>query len=132
MRLELALRLRDSGLSWDPARGDRFVVPTEGLEDEVFVISDLTVEVHDVPSGRVVGFNGTTEWALDSLTLAQVVWLPREDQLRELLGERFARLESRDGSWAGVLTGAGGEVEVVDDDAESAYAHAVLRVRGAG
>ena len=56
------------------------------MDDEVFVVSDMTVEVHDFPTGKVIGFNGTTEWALDSLAQGDVVWLPREDQLRELLG----------------------------------------------
>ena len=56
------------------------------MDDEIFVVSDMTVEVHDFPTGKVIGFNGTTEWALDSLAQGEVVWLPREDQLRELIG----------------------------------------------
>ena len=43
-------------------------------------------KVVTVKTGDVIGFNGTTEWALDSIELDHVLWLPREDQLRELMG----------------------------------------------
>ena len=127
LRLELARRLRDGGLAWTPERGDRFIVPDRDMDDEVMVVSDFTVEVHEAPSGRILGFNGTTEWALDSVTVGQVLWLPREDQLRELLGGRFRRLESTDDGWTVVLAGdIGGERAFTDPDVESAYALAVL------
>ena len=93
LTIELARRLSDAGLRWEPASGDRFVVPVSGMEEDVFVISDLTVDVHHFTTGDVIGFNGTTEWALDSVEQDKVVWLPREDQLRDLLGDavRLAR-----------------------------------------
>ncbi len=84
--VDLAQRLRAAGLAWTPAAGDRFVVPGRGIDDQAFVLSDMTVEVHDLPTGPIIGFNGTTEWALDSLEMREVVWLPREAQLREALG----------------------------------------------
>ena len=90
--LRLAQRLQDLGLEWKPAAGDHFVVPGRGLDDDVFVLSDMTVEVHDLPDGPVIGFNGTTEWALDDVGKDEAVWLPREDQLRELLGRTFRAL----------------------------------------
>ncbi len=91
---ELARRLEQAGLVWSPAPGDRFVVPDRDLDDEVFVLSDMVIERLDLPDvGAVLAFNGTTEWALDSLEAAEALWLPREDQLRELLGERFVALE---------------------------------------
>lgn len=100
------------------------------MDDEVFVISNMVVEVQDAPSGQIIGFNGTTEWALDSLEHGQVVWMPRESQLRELLDERFLRLEAVTGGFAVVIVGADGEAEhrEVDGDAESAYARALLAV----
>lgn len=94
LSVDLALALRDAGLSWTPAAGDRFVLPHRGMDDEVFVISDMTVEVHRFPTGPVIGFNGVTEWALDSIQQEEALWLPAEDQLRDLLGHRFARLEA--------------------------------------
>src|SRR5690348_5068321 len=125
--LELAQGLRAVGLPWNPLPGDRFVVPDRGMDDEVFVISNMVVEVQDAPSGQIIGFNGTTEWALDSLEHRQVVWMPRESQLRELLGDRFVRLESVTGGFA-VVINLDGEHREVDGDAESAYARALLAV----
>ena len=126
LSLELALQLRAAGTVWTPVPGDRFVVPHRDMDDEIFVVSDMTVEVHEFPTGTVIGFNGTTEWALDSLAQRDVVWLPREDQLRELVGDRFNRLEAVPGGFAVVTTDAGGERRHVDIDAERAYARAVL------
>ena len=65
--VEQARRLRKAGALWVPSAGDRFVVPDRDMDDDVFVVSDMTVEVHDYPGGKVIGFNGTTEWALDSI-----------------------------------------------------------------
>ena len=48
----LATQLRDAGLAWKPASGDRFVVSQEEMAGEVFVLSDMTVEVHVLPQGR--------------------------------------------------------------------------------
>lgn len=128
LTIELARRLVNAGLQWAPATGDRFVLSVDGMEDEVFVISDLTVDVHHFASGDVIGFNGTTEWALDSIEQSKVVWLPREDQLRELVGPAFVALERMDGGYAAVMrTGAGGLERCIDIDAERAYARAVLR-----
>ncbi|MCJ1714092.1 pilus assembly protein CpaE [Microbacterium sp. M1A1_1b] len=90
--VELAKTLRDAGLRWNPATGDRFVIDKPGVDDDVYTVSEMTVERHDHPSGTILGFNGTTEWALDSVTAAESLWLPREDQLRDLLGPSFIGL----------------------------------------
>jgi len=129
LSLDLALQLRAAGVVWIPAPGDRFVVPDRDMDDEVFVVSDMTVQVHDFPTGKVIGFNGTTEWALDSLAQGEVVWLPREDQLRELVGAEFDRLEAIPGGFAVVTADEDGERRHVDLDAERAYARAVLAAR---
>ncbi|MBK0296429.1 hypothetical protein IAE22_30675, partial [Bacillus sp. S34] len=63
----LAAALRDAGLRWHPTTGDRFVIDKPGVDDDVYTVSEMTVERHDYPSGTVLGFNGTTEWALDSV-----------------------------------------------------------------
>ena len=120
--VEQARRLRKAGALWVPGAGDRFVVPDRDMDDDVFVVSDMTVEVHDYPGGKVIGFNGTTEWALDSIEQREVVWLPREDQLRALLGQQFVRLEGVPEGYA-VETSAG---RYIEEDAEQAYAEALL------
>lgn len=125
-----ARALASTGLTWDPARGDRFVIPDRGMDEEVFVLSDMTIETHDVRTGRVIGFNGTTEWALDSVDADDVLWLPGESALRALLGPSFGRLEA-DGlaGWAVTVTVDGDETTLTHPDAEEAYALALLAVR---
>src|SRR3954454_11219495 len=102
LSLELALALRAAGIGWHPTPGDAFMVPDHDLDEQVFVLSDMVIQTVEVPDGpAILAFNGTTEWALDSLEAQEAVWLPREDQLRELLGDAFASLERLPGQPAG-------------------------------
>ncbi len=131
--VELALALRAAGLSWTPQPGDRFVLPHRGMDAEVFVLSDMTVEVHDFPSGPVIGFNGVTEWALDSVQADEALWLPAEGQLRDLLGTLFRRLTalpSPDGaaSFETTVTVGGEDCSFTAGDAVHAYGRALLAV----
>ena len=127
--VQLAQQLKDAGLAWKPGPGDRFAIPDRGLDEDVFVLSNMTIEVHSLPEGRVIGFNGTTEWALDDVELEETIWLPREDQLREMLGEAFIGLEYIPGETPGyavsMLVGDS-EERFVDIDVEAAYARAAL------
>jgi hypothetical protein len=129
--LDLARRLRDAGVPWTPGNGDRFVVPDRDLDNVVFVVSDMVVEVHDLPMGRLLAFNGTTEWALDSILQQDVLWLPREEQLRELLGDRFRALSGTPGGYVVVVDQDGTEQRHIDIDAECAYARALLALHDA-
>lgn len=127
----LAVALRDAGLRWTPAAGDRFVIPQPELDGQVFTLSEMTIEAHHYPTGTVLGFNGTTEWALDSVAQDEALWLPREDQLRELLGAVFVSLrrEDADGRATFVVTTRGPDVGEREDRAETAadaYALALL------
>jgi hypothetical protein len=125
--IELARRLRGAGLGWTPSPGDRFILPDRDMDDDVFVVSDMVVELHQEAGGRqVMGFNGTTEWALDSIRQDEVLWLPREDQLRELIGERFVRLERVAGGYTVEVTTDGTARTTTAADVESAYAEALL------
>ena len=125
--VELARALLTSGVLWEPRAGDRFVVDAELLTGEVFWISDLTVEVQSYRDQSLLGFNGTTEWALDSVTLDQALWLPREDQLRELLGDRLEAVRRLPVGWEVTYAASPGYVRTVTDaDLECAYARAVL------
>jgi hypothetical protein len=120
---ELAERLLALGPRWEPASGDRFIIPDRDLDGEVFVISEMTIESEEVPGGRVIKFNGTTEWALDSIPQEAVLWLPREDQLRAMLGGAFVRLEALPDGFAVVLEDGSRHVDI---DAERAYARAAI------
>jgi hypothetical protein len=136
--VDLAARLRAAGLAWTPAPGDRFVMADPAVRvgaglDDVFVVSHMTVDVADTPGGPHIRFNGTTEWALDSVEKDQVLWLPGEGQLRERLGPALRRLEAVPGGFVVVVArpdGAPGRPEErhVDLDAECAYARALLAV----
>ena len=119
---DVGAALADRGAGWTPSSGDRFVFTERDL-DQVFVVSEMVIEVADLPSGRLIRFNGTTEWALDSTPAEDVVWLPREDQLRDVLGETFLALARVEDGWAVTLTDGSRHVA---DDPEDAYALAVL------
>jgi hypothetical protein len=121
--LELAVRLREAGLGWTPAPGDRFALPDRGI-DEVFVLSNMTIQVYELPKGSVIGFNGTTEWALDDVDKDEAIWLPSEDQLRDRLGEAFERLERVEGRYQVV---AGGR-RFVGGRPEEAYGEALFHL----
>jgi hypothetical protein len=127
---ELAADLRRAGLSWSPAKGDWFVVPGKGLDDLEFVISEMVIETMRMALGRqMLAFNGTTEWAMDTLAASDALWLPREDQLRDILGEAFMALEHLPGETRGyVVTTLIGNTEqrFVDVAVEAAYARAAL------
>jgi hypothetical protein len=126
--LDLAIRLRVAGLAWKPAAGDRFAIPDRDLDDDVFVLSNMTIEVHELPEGQIIGFNGTTEWALDDVEKDEAIWLPREDQLRELLGGTFRRLE-RDAAGYRVTTEVlGATHEFAAPNAAEAYGEALLHL----
>lgn len=119
--------LHQSGVLWEPSAGDRFVIEAELLSDEVFWVSSLTVEPQHFADQTVLGFNGTTEWALDSVSLDQAVWLPREDQLRELLGDRLESLHRVADGWEVAYAASDGSRHTVTDaDVECAYARALL------
>jgi hypothetical protein len=124
--VELARQLREAGVRWEPRAGDHFVLPDRGMDDEVFVVSTMVVDVHDFPSGRVIGFNGTVEWALDSVEKDAALWLPTEAQLRELLGGAFSRLIRQDGEFVVVLDIDGREIVKGASSAEEAYGRALL------
>ncbi|MCE3276574.1 MAG: hypothetical protein K0R13_2429 [Propionibacteriaceae bacterium] len=114
---ELATRLAPY-LSWTPANGDMFFIPRPEIAESVFIVSDMVVELVVAGGESRFHFNGTVEWALDSVESNGVVWLPREDQLRETLGNYF------------LSPGKAFHTEA-EPDAADAYARAALYVLGA-
>ncbi|MGO4489664.1 pilus assembly protein CpaE [Microbacterium sp. 2RAF4] len=130
---ELAVTLRDTGLIWHPAEGDRFQLDLPDdveleAEADVFTVSEMTIEARQTPSGTDLAFNGTTEWALDAVTLADAVWLPREDQLRDLLRGTFRSLVRLEDSFR-VEIEIGGELLAFEHPEPSeAYGRALLEL----
>jgi hypothetical protein len=115
--LELAAALKDAGLVWKPSSGDQFTLITGAFDGEVFTLSDMVVEAKESRSGTVLGFNGTTEWALDATEASDALWLPREDQLRVLLGSSFRTLERIDDGYrvTAVLPGSADDLDAQSD-----------------
>jgi hypothetical protein len=123
---DLAHRLHDAGLDWTPTEGDRFVLPDRDLDGRVFTISEMVVEVRRSPVGALIAFNGTTEWALDSIEKATAIWLPRESQLREALGDAMLSLARLDDGWRVTVRLDGGLLERTAPVADDAYGLALL------
>ena len=129
--IDCARALQEAGLLWRPASGDSFRIERPGFDSEVFTVSEMTIEAHEFDTGTILGFNGTTEWALDSLALEDALWLPREDQLRSLLGGTFRSLHRRGEDGYRVNVQVAGADEVFDaSTAEDAYGAAVLMLIG--
>lgn len=132
--IDIARRLQDAGLRWEPADGDIFTIDNEQLREEAFMLSSMVIEQGVGRSGtRMFRFNGTTEWALDSVEQHEALWVPREDQLRRALGEAFVSLRRLDELYVVSFVAAPGSAahegthrEVRAPSAEDAYAAALL------
>ena len=111
---ESALALRDAGLVWRPRAGDRFQLDEPEFEADVFTVSEMTIEARSYSTGTILAFNGTTEWALDSVALHDALWLPTEEQLREMLRGGFRMLRRLADTY---------EVEVVIGDERRTFQH---------
>src|SRR6195952_4875620 len=128
----LATELRAAGLVWTPVSGDAFqIAPSSGdngdFEGDTFTVSDMTIEAHTYATGTVLGFNGTTEWALDSVAIDDALWLPREDQLRDLLRGTFVSLVREERASYAVTTRVEGvEARFSAEDPSEAYGLALL------
>lgn len=91
--LALARELKAAGLVWQTAVNDFFAIPDRGMDDKVFVISDMMVTMELVQGWPALTFHGTAEWGADRLLTHEAVWLPTEQQLRQEL-ETLLRQES--------------------------------------
>ncbi|WP_395245294.1 pilus assembly protein CpaE [Agromyces sp. MMS24-K17] len=132
---ELAVILKRAGLAWHPASGDRFQLDLPDhveaeFEADVYTVSEMTIESQRTPTGTILGFNGTTEWALDSLTIADAVWLPREDQLRDLLRGTFRALRRLPDAFEVEVEFGGEALRFEHPDASEAYGMALLELIG--
>jgi hypothetical protein len=87
--MAMAQKLKEAGLPWTPAKNDFFMIPDRGLDDNIFVITDMTIFIETLSGQPAVTFHGTAEWALDHVLIAELIWLPTETQLRELIEQRL-------------------------------------------
>jgi hypothetical protein len=138
LSLKTARALRQAGLDWKPAEFDFFAVPDRGLDERVFVISEMPAAVGQMQGTPMVTFEGAVEWALDYVPAGEVLWLPREEQLRGLLAERLAAEPtfvlalhvSAHGCRCEILFG-GRSLGFQAADGSEAYAAALVHVLGA-
>lgn len=131
--LSTASQLKSAGLTWIPALHDFFAIPDRGLDDRVFVISDMMAYVEVRNNLPVVTFHGVVEWALDYLLTTEVIWLPREEQLRMALSRQLSdeeqpalSLASTDEGYACEIRLNGGSLSFDASEASEAYAAALL------
>ncbi|MEU1972782.1 pilus assembly protein CpaE [Microbacterium sp. NPDC019599] len=123
---ELAAALRSAGLVWHPKSGDRFQLDEPEFEADVFTVSEMTIEPRTYPTGQILAFNGTTEWALDSVALEDALWLPREDQLREMLRGTFRTLRRLPDTHQVEIVVGGAALVFEHPEPSDAYALALL------
>jgi hypothetical protein len=125
---DLASRLSPL-LDWTPANGDQFYIPRPEISESVFTIADMVVELIVKNGDSRFHFNGTVEWALDSVESDDVVWMPREEQLRSLLGDAFLSLDRVGSGYVVSATGPDGAFHTDPrGEAADAYAEALLVV----
>jgi hypothetical protein len=89
LSLATARALKQAGLPWTPAAFDFFAIVDRGLDDHLFVISEMPAALASLQGQTVVSFQGAVEWALDFIAAIDVVWVPTETQLREHLAARL-------------------------------------------
>lgn len=137
--LDMARRLREAGLGWAPAQGDRFALLDRDLDDRVFVINDMATIIELLQGTPAVTFHGTPEWALDYVLLSEAVWLPEEGQLRERLhaalaaeGEPVYDLLCADGEFICRFEWRGKGLAFRGAEACGAYGEALLHLLSTG
>ncbi len=127
LSVPLAKELRRAGLTWKPALFDFFHIPDRDLDDRRFVIADMSIDIQILADGiGAITFNGAVEWSLDYILTQDVVWLPTEAQLRELLADRFTRLERTDTGYRVSVTDDSGDHAFDGPTAADAYGRALL------
>jgi hypothetical protein len=133
--LSLASRLKAAGLVWQASTNDFFAIPDRGMDNRVFVLADLQAQLDLYRGWPVVTFHGTAEWALDYILTTEVVWLPREEQLRDTLlrlldpqGNSSMTLDAGRGRYICTIPWQGSKEAFSNEEAAGAYGEALLFV----
>lgn len=131
--LALAHELKKAGLQWQPALHDFFALPDRMMDDKLFVISDLLVNIEQLQGAQIVSFQGAPEWALDYLVTSDVVWVPTETQLRQRLESALLAAGNLELALKTTIAGVrldfsyrGQELSFEARDAQDVYARALL------
>lgn len=79
----LAQALRTAGVRWNPQNGDWFCLVDD--PSEPWLVAPGAVELALMEGQPALLFHGASEWALDSVLAYDVLWLPGEHHVRQLL-----------------------------------------------
>lgn len=138
LSLENARKLKASRLNWTPENNDYFAIPDREMDSEIFVISALMSHLGRLHGEPVVAFHGTAEWAVDHIATSEIVWIPREDQLRKELEMRLPAqplpnlvLETTVTGFCVTIVWENGRKTFEAENASDAYAQALLFVLAA-
>jgi hypothetical protein len=130
---DTARKLKAAGVVWTPSLHDFFMIPERGMDERIFVISDMLVTVDTLRGELLIMFQGASEWALDSLLTRESVWLPTEEQLRLLLEAMFIHsgipeivLSSRIGGCTCTCEVSGERYRFESQSASEAYAEVLI------
>ena len=135
LQMSLALELKQAGLHWIPHLHDFFAIPDTELQDRIFVISDMTIDIQKLFGRQMITFNGALEWSLDYVLTIEAVWLPTEGQLRQRLQDYLSGeaepavelLSLMDGHTCRIMI-LGKTLEFSEARASDAYGRALLYV----
>ena len=87
----------------------------------------MSIDIQILADGiGAITFNGAVEWSLDYILTQDVIWLPTESQLRELLADRFTGLERLDDGYRVSIADESGDRHFDGPTAAEAYGWAVL------
>lgn len=138
--LTLAVELKQAGLVWRTSTHDFFAIPDHDMDERVFVLADMVAFTELVQGWPAVAFHGAAEWALDYIFSDEVVWLPTEEQLREILMDQVRRdapgeqpslsLAAAAGAYRCAIGFHGEMLTFAAPTAGEAYAQALLHVLG--
>lgn len=106
------------------------MIPDRDLEEYVFLVSEMVVEVRRIAQQRRIMFNGAVEWALDSIVQSEAIWLPSEAQLRDRLGNSFRSLQRNEVGFVCEINLDGASQQFDAADPAEAYGLALLHVLG--
>lgn len=125
--LPQAIALKQAGLIWNPALHDFFTIADIGLDDRVFVLTDMMAQNEVLKGTNAITFNGAVEWALDFVLVSEAVWVPTEAQLRAQLQEMSQRFELKITETTELTVYTAEEPRVFQaDSVPSVYAKALL------
>jgi hypothetical protein len=61
------------------------------MDEQTFWVTDMAVIKETMQGMPAMTFHGTPEWALDYMWTGDLIWIPSESQIRELLRQALAK-----------------------------------------